>query len=108
MKGHCLYLSSSLSSPILPALLEACIPIRADDAVVQPRAVDKAHGVLGVCPRVVPEALCKGQLTVLFGWVQGKKNQQENIAFEKQNSPPAAFQAFLLPLFSMGSKAALM
>lgn len=59
MKWQCLYLSSSLSPPILPALLEAGVPIRADDAVVQPRAVDEPHGVLGVCPRVVPGALCK-------------------------------------------------
>lgn len=94
MKGHCLYLSSSLSSPILPALLEACIPIRADDAVVQPRAVDKAHGVLGVCPRVVPEALCKGQLTVLFGWVQGKKNNRKILYLRSKTLPPLPSRLF--------------
>lgn len=77
MNWHCLYLSSSLSSPILPALLEACVPVRTDDAVIQPCAVDKAHGVLSICPRVVPEALCKGQLTVLFCWVQGKKTTEK-------------------------------
>lgn len=59
MNWHCFYLSSSLSSPVLSALLKPCIPVRADDAVVQPRAVDKPHGVLSICPRVVPEALCK-------------------------------------------------
>lgn len=53
------HLSSSLSSPILSPLLKPCIPVRADDAVVQTCAVDEPHGVLSICSRVVPEALCK-------------------------------------------------
>jgi len=48
------HLSSRFAAAVLPPLLEAGVPVRPDDAVVQPRAVDEAHGVLGPCARVVP------------------------------------------------------
>lgn len=41
------------ATTILPALLEASVPVRPDDAVVQPCAVDEAHGVFCICARVV-------------------------------------------------------
>ena len=38
-------LSSRLSTAILPSLLEASIPVRPDDTIIEPRAVNEAHGI---------------------------------------------------------------
>lgn len=97
MNWHCLYLSPSLSSPILPPLLEPCVPVRADDAVVQPGAVDKPHGVLSICSRVVPEALCKDN-SGCFLLGTGKKNEG-SIVFEKLKSPHCLSSLFCSSLW---------
>ncbi len=46
-------LSSRFASSVLPAFDEASVPIRADDAVVETRAVDIRHGLGGVLSHVV-------------------------------------------------------
>lgn len=47
-KGQNPHLSSRFAAAVLPPLLEAGVPVRPDDAVVQPRAINEAHGVF--CP----------------------------------------------------------
>lgn len=52
-KAHT-YLSSWFASAVLSTLLEASIPVCANDSVVQSGAVDVSHGGLRILPRVVP------------------------------------------------------
>lgn len=47
------HLSSRLAATELPSLLEAGVPVCPDDPVVQPSAVDEAHGVFRVRTCVV-------------------------------------------------------
>lgn len=47
------HLSTSLSSSILPSLLESCIPVCPNNAVIEPRAIDKSHCVFSICSRVI-------------------------------------------------------
>lgn len=75
------HLSSRFAAAVLPPLLEAGVPVRPDDAVVQPRAVDEAHGVLGPCARVVlDEAEATGRL---LDFVQADDDALHVSAFRK-------------------------
>lgn len=47
------HLSSGFATAVLPPLLEAGVPVCSDDAVVQARAIDEAHGVFCTCTCVV-------------------------------------------------------
>lgn len=47
------HLPSRFPAAVLPALLEAGIPVSPDDAVVQPCAINEAHGIFRICTRVV-------------------------------------------------------
>lgn len=48
-------MSSRFPAAVLPALLEASVPVCPDDAIVQPCAVNEAHGVLRVSPCVISD-----------------------------------------------------
>ena len=52
-KGQNPHLSSRFAAAILPSLLEAGVPVCPDDTVVQPRAINEAHGVFRTDTRVV-------------------------------------------------------
>lgn len=47
------HLPARLAAAVLASLHEASVPVRADDPVVQPRAVHEPHAVLRVLPGVV-------------------------------------------------------
>lgn len=47
------HLSSRFAAAKLPPLLEAGVPVCPDDAVVQPRAINEAHGMFRACTHVV-------------------------------------------------------
>lgn len=50
------HLSSRFPAAVLPALLEARVPVGPDDAVVQSGTVNEAHGVFGISSGVVSGA----------------------------------------------------
>lgn len=47
------HLSSRFATAILPPLLEAGVPVCPDDTVVQPCAINEAHGIFCACTGVV-------------------------------------------------------
>lgn len=49
------HLTAWFTPAILSAVLEACVPVRPDDSVVQPCAVNVPHTVLSVWPIVISD-----------------------------------------------------
>lgn len=57
------YLSSALPPAVLPTLLEPVVPVRTNDAVIQPCPVDVPHCVLPFFPGVISH---KSRATTLY------------------------------------------
>jgi len=63
-----LYLSSRLSAAILPALLEPCVPVTPDDAVIESGTIHIPHGVLRILPNIVSVLELKELEHRKLGW----------------------------------------
>lgn len=76
------HLSSRFATAILSSLFEASIPVCPDDPVIQPRAINEAHGILCTSTCVV---FYKAESTgCLFDFIQTNDDALDVSTFRKQ------------------------